>query len=992
MTPRGPGISLFRLCVILPLTLATTLLNTSVGSCLPPGGGSISLVNRYTDQGGTAASGSLNESLLRLDLYQTVPGYGRLFLSSDLSRNDSSVIGDTTSLSRYQIGLEGCRLGPWTTSFLAGDTSIRFTNLLEGFPGPFFSLFAVKPYMEPVFTTDDGRFLNATYPDVNFRGGVINSATDRNALLLFGGKLSNVRGFQSNEIQVTDESLVGAKWKHKWSDATYGGAGFIQTTDQPWQAGNPFGAKVNNSIFLLDGSYRLAESVRLMGEYRQNFYTLNGKSVNDWAMKAGPVVTLPHGTFELNYRRVGPDFLFVAENLQPERDVEGVFASLDYRPHQNLSVYTSFDWNRNNLENNTALPAIDTISALIGGYFFHPTLPSLNLRFSLMDKNSRAAIPTPTDSRGYNLYLETMKAYRVVTPYLRLQGEILDDAASPLNSAKTGTVTAGLRVTPLNNLNFYVEGEEQVRNADSGPTTTTVRTRGGITFIPLPNLSGYADGEFSTVKDNTTSGASQKNYSINGGVMITLPHQFYLNGDIRYNSSQIENFTSTNASILQFTLGLTRRFGWGEGAGGPVSGQGTGVALAEVGDIEGYVYQDLNHNGKRDPGEPGLPHVTVFLEDNSKAVTDKEGRYRFSNAAAGIHIVKLNERELDASINLLADASRRVEVKLRETTHVDYPVSYSGSLKGKVLIDANDNSVADGADTPLPDILVYLADSRTNTFSDADGNFALENLLPGRYEVRIDTTGLPEGTKLISVDRYTVEVRSGEELKDITFLVATEKKEIRKKVFGAGAPKAPATAPAAKQQEPAHPGKAGTTKSTGAAGGKGKKGVLPSTDASPKSAKPAAPVPERAGQQPSLGKGTETAAKERPLPSPAIKTQASVEAAEVSVVEVHFRPGSSTLTSNDEMATLATIARLANSQPDIHVALEGRTDQTGSVGFNRELGLKRAQAVADILTSFGLSREKIGRVRSFGPYGLICEKFTEDCFARNRRVVIRLFY
>lgn len=929
-----------QLCIILLCALALPLTLPKTGSCFPQGGGSLSLMHRYTGQdSSTATNTTLNESLLRLDLYQTVPGYGRLFLSSDLSRTDSSTSGDYTSLSRYQIGLEGYRLGKWTNTLLAGDASIRFTNLVEGFPGPFPSLLAVKPFLNPVYAADPARFLNATYPDINFRGGVLNSVSDNDALLVFGGKLATIKGFQANEVDLTDESLFGVKWAHKWASDTYAGVGIIQTVGQQ-REGKPGGAKLSNTIFLLDGSYRLNRYVRLVGEYRENLFTQNGESTNDRALKAGSMVLLPRGALEFNYRRVGPNFLFVRENLQPERDVEGVFTSVDYKLHDNLTLYSSLDWNRSNLEDNRRVPAVNTLSALLGGYFFHPLLPSLNLRLALTDRGSRETSSVPVDSRNYTIYLETLKAFKLATPYLRLQGEMVNDGVFPENSYKSGTVGLGVRVTPLNTLNFFLEGEEQVRNTDSGATTASFRTKGGVSFIPRPNLALHANAEYSTIKDSP-AGTTLKSISLSGGTMLTLPDQYYLNGDIRYNSTRFNGFSSTDSSILQFTVGLIKRFGWGRAGMAAVSGLIDGGLMADVGDIEGDVFQDLNRNVIRDAGEPGIAHAAILLEDGSKAVTDADGRYHFRNIATGIHLVRIDERGLDASLNLLTNPSQRVELKLRETTKVQFPLIRAGSIRGKVLIDANDNGTADPDDTPLPDVMIYIADSKTNTFSDADGNFALENLLPGRYEVRIDTTGLPEGMKLVSPDRYAADVKSGDEVKNIAFLVATEKKEIRKKVFGSGAKQAPAP-------------------------------VIPATE------KKTASVQESRREKGAAALVT------APLQS--------VEAVESQVVEVHFRPGTARPASDEDLALLVTLAGMVNILPDVQVVIEGRTDQTGSASFNRELGLKRARAVADLLIKDGVPQEKIVRIRSFGGHGLFCEDITESCLAKNRRVVIRLFY
>jgi SdrD B-like protein/pre-peptidase len=64
------------------------------------------------------------------------------------------------------------------------------------------------------------------------------------------------------------------------------------------------------------------------------------------------------------------------------------------------------------------------------------------------------------------------------------------------------------------------------------------------------------------------------------------------------------------------------------------------LLLASVG---GIIFNDLNANGLRDPGEPGLANRRVFLDKNNNGIfesserttlTDRNGRYRFEDVAA----------------------------------------------------------------------------------------------------------------------------------------------------------------------------------------------------------------------------------------------------------------------------------------------------------------------------------------------------------------------
>lgn len=74
-----------------------------------------------------------------------------------------------------------------------------------------------------------------------------------------------------------------------------------------------------------------------------------------------------------------------------------------------------------------------------------------------------------------------------------------------------------------------------------------------------------------------------------------------------------------------------------------------GWNVVSRGTISGTLYQDLNGNGRRDPGEPGLPGVRVYIDANRDGVfepsersvlTDDLGNYFFDNLTAGDYIVR----------------------------------------------------------------------------------------------------------------------------------------------------------------------------------------------------------------------------------------------------------------------------------------------------------------------------------------------------------------
>jgi flagellar motor protein MotB len=71
--------------------------------------------------------------------------------------------------------------------------------------------------------------------------------------------------------------------------------------------------------------------------------------------------------------------------------------------------------------------------------------------------------------------------------------------------------------------------------------------------------------------------------------------------------------------------------------------------------------------------------------------------------------------------------------------------------------------------------------------------------------------------------------------------------------------------------------------------------------------------------------------------------------------------------------------------PEVRFKVYGHTDLVGGQGYNRSLGLRRAQAVVSFLSSQGISRDRLEAVVSFGETQPLV--VTEGRERRNRRTV-----
>ncbi len=87
-------------------------------------------------------------------------------------------------------------------------------------------------------------------------------------------------------------------------------------------------------------------------------------------------------------------------------------------------------------------------------------------------------------------------------------------------------------------------------------------------------------------------------------------------------------------------------------------------------------------------------------------------------------------------------------------------------------------------------------------------------------------------------------------------------------------------------------------------------------------------------------------------------------------------------------STLDDMVRCLKSATNARMIVEGHCDDRGTTEYNLHLGERRAEAVKKYLGNLGVDRKTV-KATSYGKERPVCTESTEDCYAKNRRGVVK---
>ena len=191
--------------------------------------------------------------------------------------------------------------------------------------------------------------------------------------------------------------------------------------------------------------------------------------------------------------------------------------------------------------------------------------------------------------------------------------------------------------------------------------------------------------------------------------------------------------------------------------------------------VSGSVYQEFFNNTMRDPGEPGLAGVQVYLDANNNkkfdagelsTTTDAKGNYTFFSVPVGSYMLRQTPPAGMTQTSPTGNGGYSISVvaKLNITGKLFGDKAGGApapaSLSGFTFNDTNKNGIFDAGDVKLSGKTIFL-DANNNgkldageksVVSDASGNWSFTGLSAGTYHIRrVFATGYTYSTPLLDI-------------------------------------------------------------------------------------------------------------------------------------------------------------------------------------------------------------------------------------------------
>jgi len=255
----------------------------------------------------------------------------------------------------------------------------------------------------------------------------------------------------------------------------------------------------------------------------------------------------------------------------------------------------------------------------------------------------------------------------------------------------------------------------------------------------------YRDEEETEAVNSFMSGEDRTDLSLGLYYREQEDREFFVTG--RISNSRPEN-PRVLAPRVEAELLTGVRYDWD-----------TGFSWSTVGAFDGFVYKDLNGDGKRDENEPGIAGVTIAA-GQIRAVTDEKGFYELKGVPGRRVSLAVDTSQLPYGFTPTSSSVLEVDILEGKAQQVDFGASPRSEVAGIVFNDLDGNGKYDLTDRGVSKVSLMLENGKIER-TKVSGAYFFSGVLAGPHTVKLDLGSVPSGYLPAGEMKKTVTVFEG---------------------------------------------------------------------------------------------------------------------------------------------------------------------------------------------------------------------------------------
>jgi hypothetical protein len=438
--------------------------------------------------------------------------------------------------------------------------------------------------------------------------------------------------------------------------------------------------------------------------------------------------------FSAELRDINKSFNSITGSGWRQGQLGGLF-NLNYNPTDKLWISSTLDVYQDRL-----FPAEDNINrwnedlSLSTNYQLDPAT-SFNSSYTLQNELGRLS-----QYRYQNTGLgisKRIKFIKDISTYINYYHQENKSYSSPSSDYINDRMFAGLRFNLIGELYYYLNKEinwlqEQYTATWAHPNALEMGLDWSHQIGKSPFYGSfrftYRDEEDTVSRISLLSGEDY----IEGYTELSYrpaSADIELYGSCRVRNVWADNPVVTKNMDADFNAGM--RYLWD-----------TGIHWDAVGNIEGYVFKDINSDGLRQRDEPPVAGVKVWLGKDKSQVTDLFGYYKFKEVKARKAYVTLDTSTLPAGFVLTVPVSQEVSIVNHRSSRTDFGIISHTQISGIVFEDVDGNGEYGRNDKGIKGAVLILDDG-SKIATDSTGKYSFVNVVSGEHTINLDLNSLP---------------------------------------------------------------------------------------------------------------------------------------------------------------------------------------------------------------------------------------------------------